>query len=282
MIPPESSVLQRLASYPVNINYGSISGYHQVRHWHTGLELHHCEFGEGYYGVLKHRWALTPLVVTLLDARYEHCLSARGIPEYRRTVVEFLPSLIRQQLQERYSDLRRVLPTMHQPLRQFILSGREHKILDMLLAHIHEEFSNRTPLSKSVISRYIIEILDLLSKSGQRGSIAHEPSPYELLLVERLVKLVEEQLGDEFDITDLARQVGMNAGHLRRVFQNVRGVGLGEYIVLRRLGKAQDLINNGSAITDAAHMCGYQELSSFSRAFKKRMGVSPRTAQDLR
>ena len=50
-----------------------------------------------------------------------------------------------------------------------------------------------------------------------------------------------------------------------------------EFLIRLRLSKAADLMKNSrSSIGDIAAMCGYANQLHFSRAFKKRYGLSPR------
>lgn len=271
----EPSVNRRLRSYPISVRYRGVAPMDRTKHQHMGLELHHCCLGDGYFVVAGGSWPLTPCAVTLLDAQYEHEVFARGIPDYQRTVVEFLPSLIDGHHSAVYSAFSHILPSPQQPVRQFVLSGDTHARLNLLLAQVDHEFNHRAAVSLTVLSRHIVHILSSLSDVRQRRSIERNPSPYELLTTERAIACVDAWLGEKFCITDIAEQLGISAGHLRRVFRGVKGVALREYVHYRRLGLAQSLLAKGASVTETADRCGYLQVSSLSRAHRRLLGQSP-------
>ena len=48
-----------------------------------------------------------------------------------------------------------------------------------------------------------------------------------------------------------------------------------QYITNKRFTYANELIKNGTNITEAAHNAGFNNYSSFYRAYKKQFGTSP-------
>jgi AraC-like DNA-binding protein len=63
--------------------------------------------------------------------------------------------------------------------------------------------------------------------------------------------------------------------HFIRLFKQVYGAPPRVYLSNRRLDRAQQLLDEGAAVTDACYAVGFQSLTTFSRSFKRRMGSSP-------
>jgi AraC family transcriptional regulator len=95
-------------------------------------------------------------------------------------------------------------------------------------------------------------------------------------VTERLVAFVEEHLGGNIGLTDLAHQVGYSPDHLARMFKKSFGVPLYQYVLRRRVERAKGLLRDRShSIAEVALACGFATQSHFTAAFKARMGVTP-------
>jgi len=87
---------------------------------------------------------------------------------------------------------------------------------------------------------------------------------------------INQNIEESLSIKDIAGKVGLSVSHLRRRFREEIGESLGEYIYSRRLNAAQRLLADTSLRVEAiAACCGYDSIYSFSRFFKKNMGISP-------
>ena len=62
-----------------------------------------------------------------------------------------------------------------------------------------------------------------------------------------------------------------------RSFRKYLGVSPKEYLTNYRLNIAASLLSTGTAVKEVALACGYMDIYSFSKAFKKRFGCSPST-----
>ena len=72
----------------------------------------------------------------------------------------------------------------------------------------------------------------------------------------------------------LAKQFFMSKYYLMHAFKDETGYTIGNYIATKRLLLARNLIEDGMSVTDACYACGYQNYSTFSRAYKKQFHSS--------
>ena len=97
--------------------------------------------------------------------------------------------------------------------------------------------------------------------------------------VQKTIDLLEESLGSPSPysaVGDLARRIGYSAHHLGRLFQSLCGMPLGQYMLKRRLAEAVRLMSDeGASASAAADRLGWQDYSSFSRAFRRQFGAGP-------
>ncbi|MFF7204691.1 GyrI-like domain-containing protein [Streptomyces sp. NPDC008141] len=92
----------------------------------------------------------------------------------------------------------------------------------------------------------------------------------------QLVDLVEEHLGDEFDVQGLAVRLGTTEYHLRRMFSSLAGMPLSEYVRRRRMTlAAADVVQGEGDLLSIAVRYGYGSAEAFGRAFRAVHGVGP-------
>lgn len=93
---------------------------------------------------------------------------------------------------------------------------------------------------------------------------------------------VNSHLTEELSVDFLANRFFISRYHLMHTFKEETGYTIGSYLSTKRLILAKELIADGMPITQACFECGFQNYSTFSRAFKKHFGMSPRELGSLR
>ena len=78
------------------------------------------------------------------------------------------------------------------------------------------------------------------------------------------------------DMASLSALSGLSSYHMMRLFKQETGYTVGNYITENRLIKARDLLSQGTCATQACYLCGFQNYSTFLRAYKKRYPGRPK------
>ena len=88
---------------------------------------------------------------------------------------------------------------------------------------------------------------------------------------------IEQRLGDPLTLSAIAREVGIGATTLQRLFKSVYGMTVVEYVRTRRLERARFAIETeGLSVGEAAYLAGYKNPANFATAFKRAFGISPK------
>jgi AraC family transcriptional regulator len=91
---------------------------------------------------------------------------------------------------------------------------------------------------------------------------------------------VEERLGHQVDVGELARIAATSEYHLRRMFSALAGMPLSEYIRRRRLTVAgAEVLAGRESLLEIAVRYGYGSGEAFARAFRAMHGVGPGAAR---
>ena len=77
-------------------------------------------------------------------------------------------------------------------------------------------------------------------------------------------------------IEQISQMAGMSEYHFFRLFKQMIGLTPYQYILANRLKNASLLLKADYSVFDAAIACGFSDLYTFSKAFKKHFGHSPK------
>ncbi len=94
-----------------------------------------------------------------------------------------------------------------------------------------------------------------------------------------LLARLDREFRAEWPVPRMAASVNMSVPNFNREFKKLTGSSPGNYLLSLRLEKAAALLHlKELKVTNVAFDCGFGDLNYFSRAFKKRYGVSPSRA----
>jgi AraC family transcriptional regulator of arabinose operon len=106
---------------------------------------------------------------------------------------------------------------------------------------------------------------------------AHSPGD---ALMERLARLLDNDLAARATLTELAEHVGLTPRQLLYQFGKTSGEPLAGWIRRRRVTAARRLLSQGQSVTSVSERLGYANPYHFSRAFKAVTGVAPSVVRD--
>ncbi len=100
-------------------------------------------------------------------------------------------------------------------------------------------------------------------------------------LLRKIKSLIESKLmNTELNVLSLSQEIGMSKSNLYRKITKLTGMSPVEFIRYIRLQAAAEMIvKDGLNVSEAAYSCGFNDLSYFSKSFKKQFGSSPKKFQ---
>lgn len=91
-----------------------------------------------------------------------------------------------------------------------------------------------------------------------------------------IMEYVKEHFEEDIDISILAERLCMYRGRLSTIFTKYAGMSPKEYIYSLRIKKANELMNQGSGVIEAALQSGFQSVRTFNHIYKKMTGITPK------
>ena len=91
------------------------------------------------------------------------------------------------------------------------------------------------------------------------------------------LRRIETQHGARVSVDELAAEAAVSRFHFLRLFEQVVGVTPGQYMLRTRLHRAAvRLRRSNDTIAGVALDCGFDDLSTFNRQFRRTTGLTPR------
>ncbi|WP_317855835.1 AraC family transcriptional regulator [Chakrabartyella piscis] len=130
-----------------------------------------------------------------------------------------------------------------------------------------------------------IQILfaDILLQINTLYQKHHQLSHYDYTknhdVIYNIMNYIHENYWQDITLDFLAKEFFINKFYLCEKFKITTGTSPNQYIINCRLMKAKALLIGGTSVEDVCGQVGYNNLSHFSRAFKKKFNQSPKQFQ---
>ena len=112
----------------------------------------------------------------------------------------------------------------------------------------------------------------LRSRTAQEERDSYRVDPK----MEEVLRYILDHLGEELTVESLSKRFFISRYYLMHRFKAVTGYTVHQYISQKRLLRAGELIRAGVPVMKAAEQAGFEEYSTFLRAFRGTFHMSPR------
>lgn len=192
-----------------------------------------------------------------LHSRGDRCLAFHFSPEVFESVVSEVPGATRATLR-----LPRLPPV---PSVLAVLAA----------AHTLRDESSGPEEFREVALRLAGAVCTTLNEDTS-GS-GRSPTPRDERRVAAALRRIEAQHGARLSVDELAAEAAVSLFHFLRLFEQVVGVTPGQYMLRTRLHRAAvQLRRSTDTIAGVALDCGFDDLSTFNRQFRRATGLTPR------
>lgn len=238
---------------------------HFPLHIHSELELFCLVKGDVGYIVEGHKYKLYPGTVLLMRSGESHKLLVKSSEEYERYVINFSADFVIK----RGFSLSILDPYFQRELGQknrYTLKNFNGFSPVLFCEKIERECSVVKPENavlsnlSSLLSAINVAYLDKSNKETDESN---------------LIAFVNNNLTTDISVSEIAEYAHLSPSQLSRVFKDLTGISVHEYILSKRLILFHEKLRQGKPAIKASAECGFHDYSSFYRLYKKRYGKSP-------
>lgn len=154
-----------------------------------------------------------------------------------------------------------------------IFNLQNKQAYDSVFKKIFNTLKNETESSKLAASANLYELLSLVYSEKNKEA---DSSLSESRALQTALDFINEHYAEYFTIDDLSHKAGVSPQYLCRLFQKYYKMRPFQYVALKRIQKAKELLQKPSLpVSEIARQTGYDDFSYFCSVFKKLEGISP-------
>ena len=142
------------------------------------------------------------------------------------------------------------------------------------------DFGDAPQGSLQLLECYLTELLLVLRRSGADGGVRAErtEAARELAqnsLITLITEYMKENARENLSLDAICKRFFIGKSKLCQLFAESVGVSPIEYFNAEKIAEAKRLLLDGTSVSRVSDLLSYSSIHSFSRAFKKAVGISP-------
>lgn len=265
-----------LVSYNTNVVFNYLNSIECDRefqmHFHDIYEIYYFVDGEADYFVEGKQYRLKPDSLLLLAPHAIHGVRVNSPKPYKRYTIHFDADLVsidrRAFLLSAFSDSKH--DGTHEVYYQNLDNFDLYPYFDALTNcnHLPKDLSEKlTAIHIEALLAKLVEMRRSLHYSDEGITLSKT--------VVAVTNYINQHLTENITLDGLCEQFYVSKVHLNRIFTKSIGTTVFEYIAYKRIALARRLLENGVPAREAAIYVGYNDYSTFFRAYKKITGCAP-------
>lgn len=245
-------------------------------HQHNGYEVYIHVRGEQVFHLGDAVFPLHPLDTFVIAPGQVH-----GIPDtHPITNYEYMSLILTPELLDELSfrncrllqELERIIGNPHQQLH---LTQELWRILTSLVSGIKDDAPGLHPTEQQITLGCMSTLLGILCFASNLGSTPYMTPNTTRQTIRHIGMHISRNFTEDCSLDHLADRFSMSKYHLAHSFASVYGMSLHQYVTHCRITYARRLLHQGEAPSNVAQACGFNDYSSFLRAFRRCTGLSP-------
>lgn len=246
-------------------------------HFHPEYEIYYLLDGSRYYFIENKTYPISKGSLVLIPSMQIHKTSAYGKSLHDRMLIEltaepfsgFFEQLCGLTVQEFFQQNAGII--------ELDEVGQER--VERILFEIVDEFEHRPAHYRGVVMMELAELLIFVSRYNADHR-AQATTPMSNASKHKRIHDITAYILEHFDevksLEEISRRFYISKSYLCRIFKEVTGFTVQEYINMRCIQKAQELLENSAmSVSEISAALGYGSVTHFERMFKKYTETTP-------
>lgn len=250
-------------------------------HWHEFMEISYVQKGSGKYEIEGKTFIVNPGDIIIINNIEKHRVSYVAETPLYETVIHFSPTLLwsldggscEQDCMRLFKNEKMFLsnkPNMDDATRNQI---------SLLISEIIDEYIGKRPYYNLMLKSKLLALISIILRKSQvkySDEIETISKRNQIDRLEKILSYIADNYENELSLDIIAQKFYMNPSYFSDYFKKNMGINFTEYLSRLRIIQALDLINTKDMNSaDIAYSCGFNNVTSFYKAFRKITGMSP-------
>lgn len=246
-------------------------------HFHSHYEIFYVQSGKRNFKINNSKmYELSSSNIALLRPNIIHQGFSASDTGQKRTLINISQHLI-SELSEFFSPA--IVHCFNVPVLQ--LTHYEAGMLNYLFQELLENHPNMPLYNEKIkinLSKILLLLCDIYYRTGYEDNAMLNQTTQSR--VDYAIEYIQQNYSSPTVLSDISDKLHISEIYLERIFKRTMNTNLHKYLSTIRIMNAKRLLeSNAMSVSKVASSCGFNNHVSFSRAFKRIEGYSPKEYQ---
>ncbi|RXZ82812.1 AraC family transcriptional regulator [Paenibacillaceae bacterium] len=261
----------------IDYTYRSDAPITPVLHSHSYYEVYYFHEGRCNYLIGDKIYVLAPGDLIIMYGMTLHCAKVDPSVPYIRSIVHFEPDALRPFLTPPHT-INVLQPFEELKNHRLRLRGEVKEEAERILAFMHLQQQRQDRIGDNRMRLAFADLLYFVYEQCLQPlrSRPEFPSDKEQT-VQEMISYLENHYADDLSLETLQQHIHLSKTYLAKIFKEVTGVTIFEFVYRRRINQARILflLDSQLSVTEVGFRVGFKHLAHFSRMFKRLIGITP-------
>lgn len=232
----------------------------QATNWHDNPEIQLCVAGEGFVLIDGERHPFREGDIIVVNSNQVHFTGTDSQLTYHCLILD--------------DTFCRMANLPYQQTR-FETAFRDEEMKSSILDVVALQLSEEDAFRVTKLQREVAQLLILLHQRHIAATRPKERTSPATEGVRAAIRYLREHFAEPITLDALSRAVYMEKCGLCKAFKKLTGQTVIEYLNNYRCEKAKESLSGGKTVSEAAALCGFHNMSYFTKTFKQATGKLP-------
>lgn len=247
------------------------------RHSHDTYELYFLMEGEIYYFVDKETYCLKQNMVALVNREQIHKTSMGQRPYHDRILIQLNDELLRPLLEQNHLFSLEAFFSKHYGVME--IKEKDWLLITQNLSAVEQELRTKPENYQTLVKMKMIEILIILYRYRKTARYAQQNQVVQTAKYQKVNEMADYLVSHcetNESLQELASRFYVSKSYICRIFREVTGFTVNEFIMIHRIQKARHLLlHSDYSVTEISELLGFDNISYFEKVFKKHTNITP-------
>ena len=241
-------------------------------HWHQCLEVLYIEAGVGIVVVDNQQYTLRPGRIFIFPQGKLHKVTVESSRSniYKRNILHIDASVLTSYFNA-FNEFRVVLENISATdSKAFVYDLGQSQDYIRRMLDLYEVKYRSVSNKVEVMAVLLLNLFQLFSEDAYVRTAATGK------ISSKIMRLIERDFRTRLTLKDIAENLDISQSYASRVFRKETGGTIQEYLLIRRVKYACDLLENTKlSVAQIAELAGFNHATYFIRCFKELLGCAP-------